>query len=56
MAKNKENVLDFLSELRLKLQPFAEKELKNLVSIKEQYCKEHGLEFDGKINSWDVKI
>jgi Zn-dependent oligopeptidase len=53
MAKTKSNVLDFLSDLRGKLKPYAEKELKTLVDLKEKHCKENNLEFDSKINSWD---
>lgn len=39
--------------MRNRLKPFGEKELKVLVNLKEKYCKEHNLEFDGQINSWD---
>lgn len=54
MAKKKENVLNFLMDLRTRLYPYGNKELDILVKLKEEYSKEKGLEFDGKINSWDV--
>lgn len=56
MAKKKETVLDFIEGLRAKLIPFAEKEFEVLRQLKEKDCKERGIEFDGKINAWDIKF
>lgn len=54
MAKNPENVMNFLNGLKEKLDPLAEKELEKLVKLKEEDLKELNEPFDGTFNEWDL--
>lgn len=38
MAKKTETVISFISELREKLKPYAEKELQTMIELKQKYC------------------
>ena len=53
MAKNPEAVLKFLNDLRTRLTPMGEQELKQLVDVKKDYLERNGKPFDGQINPWD---
>ncbi|KAL9647538.1 hypothetical protein ABK040_006894 [Willaertia magna] len=56
MAKNVETVKQFLGEIKEKIEPLAKKEMDELLNLKEEFCKENNIEFDGKINSWDISF
>ncbi|CDO92683.1 unnamed protein product [Kluyveromyces dobzhanskii CBS 2104] len=53
MAKRKETVLTFLNDLKDKLKPLGERELRNLKSLKEEESKILKTPFDGKYYIWD---
>ncbi|RCK60634.1 Saccharolysin [Candida viswanathii] len=53
LAKTKETVLGFLSDLRTKLTPVAEEELKVLKQFKQQDLEARGLEPEDEFFSWD---
>ncbi|EGW35358.1 oligopeptidase [Spathaspora passalidarum NRRL Y-27907] len=53
MAKKKEVVLDFLSDLRTKLTPVATVELEELLKLKNDDLKSRGLEPEDKVYAWD---
>ncbi|KAF2360089.1 Peptidase M3A/M3B catalytic domain [Trinorchestia longiramus] len=55
MAKTAEAVRDFLLDLQTKLRPLAQEERRVLLDLKKEECGELGLEFDGKIELWDVR-
>ncbi|KAK2569551.1 Thimet oligopeptidase [Acropora cervicornis] len=55
MSKTAEAVSSFLSELCEKLRPLGEADLKVMLKLKENECKELGYECDGKINGWDMR-
>jgi thimet oligopeptidase len=55
MAKNPAIVKKFLGDLAEKLQPLWAEEKKELLQLKETECKENGLDFDGKLNFWDMR-
>ena len=55
MAKKPETVLKFIEDMREKIKPQAEKEMKELLEMKKEHCEKVGEEFDGKINSWDFR-
>ncbi|XP_071952161.1 thimet oligopeptidase-like isoform X2 [Antedon mediterranea] len=55
MAKKAESVATFLKDLSQKLRPLQDKELKRFLQYKEEECKELGIEFDSKINYWDMR-
>ncbi|XP_051540636.1 thimet oligopeptidase-like [Myxocyprinus asiaticus] len=54
MAKNSENVAQFLDELYTRLKPVGKQELHYLLSLKHAECKRRGLVFDGQIHAWDM--
>lgn len=54
MAKDKNTVREFLSDLNEKLQPICEADIKNLLKYKEEECRERKEAYDGKINMWFV--
>lgn len=56
MAKKPENVLSFLSDLNTKLKPKAQQDVDVLLKYKEKDYKERGLEYDGKLYSWDLRF
>jgi Zn-dependent oligopeptidase len=51
MAKNSENVMNFLNEMKEKLQEKGKEELNILINLKNENRKEQS---DNKINSWDT--
>lgn len=53
LAKTKETVLSFLSDLRSKLTPVAQEELKALKDFKAQDLQARGLEPEEEFYSWD---
>jgi len=55
MAKNPETVSRFLKELEGKLQPLWSEERKVMLKLKEDECKELGLNFNGKLDYWDMR-
>ncbi|XP_042588127.1 neurolysin, mitochondrial isoform X2 [Cyprinus carpio] len=54
MAKNSENVAQFLDELYKRLRPVGEQERQYLLSLKHADCERRGLEFDGQLHAWDM--
>uniref|UniRef100_A0A671L221 Neurolysin, mitochondrial-like n=1 Tax=Sinocyclocheilus anshuiensis TaxID=1608454 RepID=A0A671L221_9TELE len=54
MAKNSENVAQFLDELYKRLRPVGEQERHYLLSLKHADCERRGLEFDGQLHAWDM--
>ena len=53
MAKNPKNVLDFLQNLKERLQPLAKNEIKKLLELKKAEKEELNQPYDGVINDWD---
>lgn len=53
MAKNQENVLTFLGDLKQKLQPLGRKELSKMVEFKNQDLRERGLPEQDTFYAWD---
>lgn len=56
MAKNSDNVLNFLNDLRKKLTPLGLKEKETLLALKKKDHEERGLPFDGEYYLWDHKF
>eukprot|EP01006_Ploeotia_vitrea_P050035 TRINITY_DN67403_c3_g7_i1.p1 TRINITY_DN67403_c3_g7~~TRINITY_DN67403_c3_g7_i1.p1 ORF type:complete len:662 (-),score=90.79 TRINITY_DN67403_c3_g7_i1:174-2159(-) len=54
MAADAKTVTKFLSELREKLVAPAKEEYAKLLSLKKEFCASKGIEFDDKINAWDM--
>ncbi|KAL1266971.1 hypothetical protein QQF64_002646, partial [Cirrhinus molitorella] len=54
MAKNSENVEQFLDELYKRLRPVGEQERQYLLSLKQADCERRDLEFDGQLYAWDM--
>ena len=55
MAKNPETVLNFINSLLEKITPQADKEMAEILELKREHCEKRGVEFDGKIHSWDFR-
>ncbi|PIK41798.1 putative thimet oligopeptidase-like [Apostichopus japonicus] len=55
MAKTPETVKGFLSDLVGKLRILQQGELVSFLKYKKEECQEYGLEFDNKINLWDMR-
>jgi len=53
MAKNPENIKEFLGELKDKLQRLWAKERQTMLDLKKREAEEYGFEYDGKINKED---
>lgn len=53
MAKNPDNVVNFLSDLADRLLPLAKEDVATLRKLKEADYKARGLEFDGEFYAWD---
>lgn len=54
VAKNHGTIKKFMADMLLKTDVRYIKELKMLLKLKEKHFKLDGIEFDGKLNSWDI--
>eukprot|EP00794_Sanderia_malayensis_P002826 gene2826-3267_t len=55
MAKTAETVQNFLSDLATKLTPLGKSEVSEMLELKKAECAKLNLDYDGKINMWDLK-
>ncbi|XP_075703642.1 neurolysin, mitochondrial [Rhinoderma darwinii] len=53
-AKNTNNVSAFLDNLKTKVKTLGQEEKLLILKMKSKECEEGALEFDGKINAWDL--
>jgi Zn-dependent oligopeptidase len=56
MARDVTTVFDFLSRLSARLAPALEKDLKDLLALKEEYCKKNNRAFDKTLHAWDWRF
>ena len=55
MAKDPNTVSEFLTTLGLKLQPLWKAEKEVLLKLKKEETEALGLEYNGKLDSWDFR-
>ncbi|XP_018424641.1 PREDICTED: neurolysin, mitochondrial [Nanorana parkeri] len=53
-AKNTRKVSAFLDDLKTKVKPLGEEEKQLILEMKCDECSDKGLEFDDRINAWDL--
>jgi len=53
MAKSPKVVWDFVQDVKEKIAPMTKADYDALLVYKKSDCEENGMEFDGKVNSWD---
>eukprot|EP01135_Chromosphaera_perkinsii_P006595 Nk52_evm20s553 gene=Nk52_evmTU20s553 len=46
-------VIDFLKDLKQKIEPTMHRELEQMQNLKKAHCEEKGAPYDGEFNSWD---
>ena len=56
MAKTQAAVMEFLTGLKKRLRPLAEKEIQELLRLKKAEKEAMALSFDGKIQPWDFQV
>ena len=56
MLSDPTKIVKLLKILNKKIDTKYDIEIKNLLRIKKKFCKDHNINFDGKINGWDTNI
>jgi Zn-dependent oligopeptidase len=54
MSGSYQAVDDFLTNLQTKLEVAGKEDYNALLQLKEEHCKESGVDFDGVLNAWDT--
>ena len=54
MSGSYQAVDEFLSNIQSKLEDAGKEDYDTLLKLKEEYCEEAGIEFDGVLNAWDT--
>jgi len=55
MAEKPSNVKSFLSNIADKMQPLGKSDLELMRQMKKKECEQSNIDYDGKINMWDLK-
>ena len=56
MAKKQDTVLDFLTDLKDKLEPLSKTEIATLKALKKQHCEKIGIPYDDHYYIWDTRF